>query len=98
MMIRRFIQCKNTQERMALFTATNMNDWTENNLNTVMEIFGMEIPEGATKEDKWELIILSLRTKEAAEIAALGQKLFHENEEEVMAYENYVKACRREVA
>ena len=77
-MIRKFVQCKNTKERMALFTETNVNDWAESNLNTVMEILGMDIPEGATKEDKWELIIMSLKTKEAADIAALGHKLFHD--------------------
>ena len=85
-MIRRFIQCKNTKERMELLAATNINDWTESNLNTMMEIFGMNIPEGATKEDKWELIMMSLKTKEAADIAALGQKLFHDTEDEVQKY------------
>ena len=74
-MIRKFIQCKNTKERMELLAATNIADWTDSNLNTVMEIFGMKIPEGATKEDKWELIMMSLKTKEAADIAELGRKV-----------------------
>ena len=85
-MIRKFIQCKTTKERMELFATTEFSDWTENNLNTVMEIFGMNIPEGATKEDKWELISLFLQTKEAADIAELGYKLFHDSKEDVAEY------------
>lgn len=85
-MIRKFIQCKNTKERMELFLTTNLNDWTENNLNTVMEIFGMNIPEGATKEDKWELISLFLKTKEAADMNELGYKLFHDSKEDVVEH------------
>ena len=69
-MIRKFVQCKNTKERMEMLAATGIKDWAEGELNTVMEIFGMNIPEGATKEDKWDLIMMSLKTKEAADIAS----------------------------
>lgn len=107
-MIRKFIQCKNTKERMELLAATNIADWTESNLNTVMEIFGMKIPEGATKEDKWELIMMSLKTKEAADIADLSRKVFADaNEEKEFSEEEledmsdlkaYVKVCGEDVA
>ena len=108
-MIRKFIQCKNTKERMELLAATNIADWTDSNLNTVMEIFGMKIPEGATKEDKWELIMMSLKTKEAADIAELGRKVFADAKDEVKEYAEeelehlsdlaaYVKVCGENVA
>lgn len=107
-MIRKFIQCKNTKERMELLASTAIADWTENNLNTVMEIFGMNIPEGATKEDKWELIMMSLKTKEAADIAELGRKVFADAREEKEFEEEdlkdmsdlkaYVKVCGENVA
>ena len=108
-MIRKFIQCKNTKERMELLTATSIADWTESNLNTIMEIFGMEVPEGATKEDKWELIMMSLKTKEAADIATLGRKVFADAKDEVKEYAEeelehlsdlaaYVKVCGENIA
>ena len=106
-MIRRFIQCKNTKERMDLLVSTSISDWTENNLNTIMEIFGMKIPEGATKEDKWELIMMSLKTKEASDIAELGRKVFADAKEELEFDEEelenmsdlkaYVKVCSKDV-
>lgn len=108
-MIRKFIQCKNTKERMELLATTSIADWTENNLNTVMEIFGMKIPEGATKEDKWELIMMSLKTKEAADIAELGRKVFVDVKDEVKEFGEeelehlsdlnaYVKVCGEDIA
>lgn len=107
-MIRKFIQCKNTKERMEMLAGTGIADWTEGELNTVMEIFGMKIPEGATKEDKWELILMSLKTKEAADAAELGRKVFadvqEEKEFEEEELENlsdlaaYVKVCGENVA
>jgi len=107
-MIRKFLQCKNTKERMELLADTGINDWTENNLNTMMEIFGMKIPEGATKEDKWELIIMSLKTKEAADMEALGRKVFADAQEEnefdeaelkdMSDLKAYVKVCGEDVA
>lgn len=107
-MIRKFIQCKNTKERMELLAATSIADWTDSNLNTVMEIFGMKIPEGASKEDKWELIMMSLKTKEAADIASLGRKVFADageakefSEEELENMSDlraYVKVCGENVA
>ena len=107
-MIRQFIQCKNTKERMELIASTTMSDWTENHLGTIMEIFGMKIPEGATKEDKWELIMMSLKTKEAADIAALGRKVFADANEAKEFEEDdlknmsdlkaYVKVCGENVA
>ena len=81
-MIRKFVQCKNTQERMELLAATNITDWTESNLNTIIEILGMTVPEDATKEDKWELIIMSLKAKDAAEIANLSRKVFADVKDE----------------
>lgn len=80
-MIRKFIQCKNTKERLEMLTASGIQDWTEGELNTVMEIFGLKIPEGATKEDKWELIMLSLASKEAAAVEALCGKVFEDVQE-----------------
>lgn len=107
-MIRKFIQCKNTKERMELLANTSIADWTENNLSTIMEIFGMKVPEGATKEDKWELIMMSLKTKEASDIAALGRKIFADaNEAKEFAEEDledmsdlkaYVKVCSEGIA
>ena len=107
-MIRKFIQCKNTQERIEVLDCTGIAGWEEGELNTVLEIFGMEVPEGATKEDKWELILMSLKTKEAAEIAELGHKVFADAREELEFAEEdleylsdlaaYVKVCGENLA
>lgn len=107
-MIRKFTQCKNTKERMALLTETGVAGWTEGELNTIMKIFGMQIPEGTTKEDKWELIMMSLESKEAAAEAALGYKVFADVQE-VMGFAEeelahlsdlgaYIKVCGENVA
>lgn len=80
-MIRRFIQCKNTKERLNLMAASNEMEWAEGELDTVMEIFGLKVPEGASKTEKWALILLSLTNKEAADEAALSQKVFQDVEE-----------------
>ena len=78
-MIRKFVQCKNTKERLGLMAGSNIQDWAEGELDTVMEIFGMKVPEGASKQEKWELIMLSLTNKEAADSATLGsQKVFQD--------------------
>lgn len=108
-MIRKFIQCKNTKERMEMLAGTGITDWAEGELNTVMEILGMKVPEGATKEDKWELIMLSLKTKEAADIAELGRKVFADAKDEVKEFAEeelehlsdlaaYVKVCGENAA
>ena len=107
-MIRKFIQCKNTKERMDVLAGTGIADWTEGELNTIMEIFGMKVPEGASKEDKWELILLSLKTKEAANEAELGRKVFADAQEEKEFAEEeledmsdlkaYVKVCGEDIA
>lgn len=107
-MIRRFIQCKNTKERLEMLASTHITEWAEGELNTVMEIFGMKVPEGATKEDKWDLIILSLTSKDAAEAEALGRKVFadvqevKEFSEEDLAHLSdltaYIKVCGKDVA
>lgn len=106
-MIRKFIQCKNTKERMEMLSATGMADWTEGELTTVMEIFGMKTPEGASKEDMWELILLSLQSKEAADVAELGHKVFTDTKEEAEYTEElerlsdlaaYVKVCGENLA
>ncbi len=80
-MIRRFVQCKNTKERLNLMAASKEQEWAEGELDTIMEIFGLKIPEGASKVEKWAQILLALTNKEAADEAALGQKLFHDVEE-----------------
>jgi len=107
-MIRKFVQCKNTKERMEMLAGTGIADWADGELNTVMEIFGMKVPEGAAKEDKWELIMMSLKTKEAADIAALGRKVFADAKEEKEFDEEeledmsdlkaYVKVCGEDVS
>jgi hypothetical protein len=94
---------------MELLAATNIADWTDSNLNTVMEILGMKVPEGATKEDKWNLIMMSLKTKEAADIAELGRKVFADAKDEVKEFAEeelehlsdlaaYVKVCGEDIA
>jgi hypothetical protein len=103
-MIRRFVQCKNTKERLNLMAASNEKEWAEGELDTIIEIFGLHVPEGVSKTEKWALIMLSLTNKEAADEAALGQKLFHDVEEvklytqEELKYMSdlvaYVKVCR----
>lgn len=107
-MIRRFIQCKNTKERMEMLVSTGISDWTDGELNTVMEIFGMKAQADATKEDKWELIMMSLQSKEAATIAELGRKVFKDVKEENEFSEDdlknmsdlsaYVKVCGQNLA
>ena len=102
-MIRRFIQCKNTKERLDLMVASNEKEWAESELDTVMEIFGLEIPKNASKAEKWALILLSLTNKEAADVAALSQKVFQDVEEVKMFSEEelehlsdlaaYLKVC-----
>lgn len=92
-----------------MLTGTGIADWAEGELNTVMEIFGMNIPEGATKEDKWDLIMMSLKTKEAADIASLGRKVFADAKDEVKEFAEeelghlsdltaYVKVCGEDIA
>ena len=56
-----------------------------------MKIFGMQIPEGAPKEEKWELILMSLKMKEAAVITELGGKLFADVKEEKKFSEEELK-------
>lgn len=107
-MIRKFVQCKNTKERMEMLAATGIKDWAEGELNTIMEIFGMKIPEGATKEDKWELIMMSLASKDAADAEALGRKVFADANEVKEFAENelehlsdlsaYIKVCGEDLA
>ena len=107
-MIRRFIQCKNTKERMEMLASTGIADWAEGELNTVMEIFGMKVPEGASKEDKWELILLALTSKDAAETESLGRKIFadakevkefaEEELEHLSDLGAYIKVCGENVA
>lgn len=107
-MIRKFIQCKNTKERMEMMAGTGITDWAEGELNTVMEIFGMKVPEGASKKDKWELIMMSLESKAAADVEALGHKLFSDvkeekefAEEELMNLSDlgaYIKVCGENVS
>ncbi len=107
-MIRRFIQCKNTKERLEMMANTSLNEWTEGELHTVMDIFGMKVPEGATKEDTWELIMLSLTSKEAAAAEALGRKVFEDakdakeySEEELERLSDlsaYIKVCGENIA
>ena len=107
-MIRKFIQCKNTKERLEMLAASGIQDWAEGELNTVMEIFGMKVPEGASKEDKWELILLSLTSEEAADAEALGRKVFADVAEAKEFAENelehlsdlsaYLKVCGENAA
>lgn len=103
-MIRKFIQCKNTKERLDLMVSSKEQEWAEGELDTVMEIFGLKVPEGASKTEKWALIMLALTNKEAADEAALGQeKLFRDVEEERLYSEEelenlsdltaYLKVC-----
>lgn len=107
-MIRKFVQCKNTRERLEMLKNTDIADWGEEELSTILEIFGMKVPEGASKEDKWELIMLSLASKEAMDDEALGHKVFVDAEE-VKEYEEedleqlsdlaaYVKVCGENVS
>jgi len=80
-MIRKFIQCKNTKERLNLMAASKEQEWAEGELDTVMEIFGLKVPAGASKAEKWGMIMLSLTNKNEADNAALGQKVFQDVEE-----------------
>lgn len=107
-MIRRFIQCKNTKERLDLMVSSKEQEWAEGELDTVMEIFGMKVPAGASKNEKWALIMLSLTNKEAADEAALDQKVFRDVEEVKKLSEEelerlsdlsaYLKVCGENVA
>ena len=67
-MIRRFIQCKNTKERLELMAASKEQEWAESELDTVMEILGMACKafadgdlEAAAQVEPLEQIIDSLR-------------------------------------
>ena len=104
-MIRRFIQCKNTRERLELMASTQMQDWTEGELDTVMEIAGLKMSAGASKEDKWQMILLALSNKDViAERALVGEaKVFQDVEEAMVADEElekvsdlaaYIKVCQ----
>ena len=106
-MIRRFIQCKNTKERLAMIESTQIQDWTEGELDTVMEISGIKMSAGASKEDKWQMILLALSNKEVtAERAIAGEaKVFADAEEEVELSEElgnvsdltaYIEVCKKE--
>lgn len=108
-MIRKFVQCKNTKERLGLMAGSNMQDWAEGELDTIMEIFGCKAPEGASKQEKWELIMLSLTNKEAADNAALDAQKVFQDVEEVKTFEAenlknlsdlsaYLKVCGENIA
>lgn len=102
-MIRRFVQCKNTKERLDLMVSSQEQEWAEGELDTVMEIFGLKVPEGASKTEKWALIMLSLTNKEAADSEALDKKVFQDvaekksfSEEELNRLSDlgaYLKVC-----
>ncbi len=106
-MIRRFVQCKNTKERLELMVSSKEQEWAEGELDTVMEIFGLKAPVGASKNDKWALIMLSLTNKDAADEAALSQKVFQDvmekktySEEELEHLSDlsaYLKVCGENV-
>ena len=103
-MIRKFIQCKNTRERLNLMVSSKEQEWAEGELDTVMEIFGLKVPEGASKKEKWDFILLSLTNKEAADEAALDEKVFKDTNEEKTFYTEemnnmsdltaYLKVCK----
>lgn len=107
-MIRKFIQCKNTKERLELLNNTTMEDWTDGALTTVLEIFGIEIPEGVSKKDKWQLIMMYLESKDAADAEALGHKVFKDAKEVSKVLETeiehlsdlgaYVKVCGENIS
>ena len=80
-MIRRFIQCKNTKERLELMAASKEQEWAESELDTVMEILGMKVQGNNSKEGKWAMIMLFLTNKAAVVGKDLSQKLFKDVEE-----------------
>ena len=90
-MIRRFIQCKNTKERLDLMASSKEQEWTEGELDTVIEIFGLKIPEDASKKEKWAWILLSLTNKEAADAASLKEKIFSDAKNEKIYYTEDMK-------
>lgn len=106
-MIRRFIQCKNTKERYEMIASTQMQDWTEGQLDTVMEIVGVKMSEGASMEDKWNMILLALSNKDVTTEREFvkAEKVFQDAGEEVELSEElekvsdlaaYVKVCKNE--
>ena len=107
-MIRKFIQCKNTKERLAMIESTKMEDWTEGELDTVMEISGLKLSSGASKEDKWQMLLLALSKKDVTterEIAS-ETKVFRdvneeadedaEEAEKVSDLKAYIDACKKD--
>lgn len=106
-MIRKFIQCKNTKERLEVMASSKMQDWTEPELDTVMKIFGLKMSSGASMEDKWNMILLALSNREVTQEREIGmeEKLFQDTDGVVLSDEElgnvgdltaYIKSCQEE--
>lgn len=59
-MIRKFIQCKSAEERLKTLSETKESDWSEDALNTIIEILGIQSEEELSKEQKWSEILCHL--------------------------------------
>lgn len=102
-MIRKFIQCKSAEERLKVLSETKEQDWSEENLNTIMEIIGIREDEELNKEQKWSKILCHLLETTFQDKKALEGSLFKDNPEIEKIYREslegltdlqaYVKVC-----
>lgn len=65
-MLRKFIQCKNVEERAALIQSTSVEDWSDEELKVVMEIVGLKAEDAKDKKSMIDAVCekLSSNAKE----------------------------------
>ena len=81
-MIRKFIQCKDTETRLQLLAQTKESDWSDSELETIMNILGLREEEGLTKDEKWSKILCRLIDTVFHEKKELEGSVFKDTPEE----------------
>ncbi|MFQ9511006.1 MAG: hypothetical protein ACLRZ7_08890 [Lachnospiraceae bacterium] len=66
-MLRKFVKCVNTEDRLAMLERTSVKDWTSKELDSVLDIIGFgEISKDISDEDKFQTIWSNLATRKVA--------------------------------
>ena len=102
-MIRKFVQCKDTEARLQLLAQTKESDWSDSELDTIMTILGLREEEDLTKDEKWSKILCRLIDTAFHEKKELEGSVFKDIPEERNLYEEdieelgdlhaYLKVC-----
>lgn len=66
-MIRKFLECRNYEERFEYFAHTFDFQWSDSEMNILFDILGIEKPgDETTHEEKYVLLFHALKEKKAA--------------------------------